>query len=105
MDFIKKVQDALPEIDEYASRLLGWMMCVPYLKESYIKNKIDEDIFYQSMRDFYFKYNECNDVYKTNGLFVDWFFLFFECVYSASEETFSCLPIISSIATMPPIPS
>ena len=78
MKYIEDVQKLLPEIDQYASRLLGWAECIPCLKESYVNNGIDEDIFYHTMQDFVFKIKECRDVHGAFGLFVDWFFLFFE---------------------------
>lgn len=74
--YIESVQKKLPEIDQYASRLLAWLNCVPYLNQSFKKYGISDDIFYESMKDFSYKLKECRDVYGTIGLFVDWFFLF-----------------------------
>ena len=76
--FIQEVQKSIPEIDEFASRLLGWLDCVPYLAEIYKKNGISEEIFYDSMKDFSYKFKECEAVHGVFGLFVDWFFLFFD---------------------------
>ena len=76
--YIESVQKQLPEIDQYKARLIGWLNCVPYLRESFRKNGICEEIFYESMKDFSYKFRECRAVYETDGLFVDWFSLFFE---------------------------
>lgn len=76
--FITEVQKALPELDEYAARLVGWINCIPFLYETYKKFEISEELFFDTMKDFSYKLQECKNVYNTFGLFVDWFFVFFE---------------------------
>lgn len=78
MRYIESVREKLPEIDQYASRLLAWLNCVPYLNESFKKYGISDDVFFESMKDFLYKLKECKNVYGTVGLFVDWFFLFMD---------------------------
>ncbi len=76
--FIKAVQSELSELDEYTSRLLGWVNCIPYLKDRYDKYGVSEEIFFESMKDFSYKLKECKTIHNSIGLFVDWFFLFFD---------------------------
>ncbi len=76
--FIKDVQTALPELDEYKARFVGWINCVPFLYETYKQIGISEEIFFDTMKDFSYKLKECRDVYNRFGLFTDWFFIFFE---------------------------
>ena len=78
VEFINSVNKEIPEIDEYSSRLLGWLNCVPYLHESYKKHGLDDNLFYDTMKDFSYKFKECQAVHGAFGLFVDWFFLLFE---------------------------
>jgi len=77
-DFIKDVQTALPELDEYASRLVGWINCVPFLYETYKQIGISEELFFDTMKDFSYKLQECKTLHNAFGLFVDWFFIIFE---------------------------
>ncbi|MBO5453163.1 MAG: DUF5596 domain-containing protein [Clostridia bacterium] len=76
--FIEKVHKQISEENEYVLNLIAWLNCVPYLQEIYKQNSLDEDVFYESMKDFSYKVKECKTVYGICGLFANWFFLFFE---------------------------
>ena len=102
--YTESVQKALPEIDGYKSRFLGWLVCLPYLKQKFEKHGLCDDIFYESARDFVYKLRECKAVYGTDGFFVDWFFLFFDLklfafgrlqyeIATFESEKYSCGPV------------
>lgn len=76
--FVKQVHEKLPNENEYVLNLLAWINCVPYLYDVYKQFCIDEDVFYESMKDFSYKVKECKSLYNVCGVFVNWFFLFFE---------------------------
>lgn len=76
--FTDAVESELSELNKYTARLLGWLNCIPYLHERYRKHNISDEIFYDTMKDFSYKIRECQDVYNVIGLFVNWFFIFFD---------------------------
>lgn len=76
--YITQMQESICDENEYVLNLLFWLACVPYLYDIYKKYEIDQDIFYESMKDFSYKVKECKDVYGVCGVFVNWFFLFFD---------------------------
>lgn len=76
--FIKQVQDKIPYENKYVLNLLAWLNCIPYLYQNHKKFCIDDVYFYEAMKDFSYKARECKNVYGVCGLFVNWFFLFFE---------------------------
>ncbi len=78
IDFGKQVQKKLPNADGYVLRLIAWLNCVPYLEKIYKDTGLSEELFFESMKDFSYKVRECKNVYDVCGLYVDWFFLFFE---------------------------
>jgi len=76
--FGKKVQEKLPDADGHVLRLIAWLNCVPHLEKIYKEAGLSEELFFESMKDFSYKVRECKNVYGVCGLYVDWFFLFFE---------------------------
>ncbi|MBQ4259546.1 MAG: DUF5596 domain-containing protein [Lachnospiraceae bacterium] len=76
--FAQQVQEKIPEENAYVLNLLAWLNCIPYLHDTYTQFGISDDIFYESMKDFSYKAKECKMVYGVLGVFVNWFFLFFE---------------------------
>ena len=76
--FIQQVHEAIPDGNEFVLNLVAWLNCIPHLYDSYKQLGISDDIFLEAMRDFSYKARECKTVYGVCGLFVNWFFLFFE---------------------------
>ena len=76
--FIQQVHETIPCENEYVLNLLAWLNCIPYLYDRYKQLGISEDVFIEAMKDFSYKARECRNVYGVCGLFVNWFFLFFE---------------------------
>lgn len=78
-EYSHRAQNLFPECDnKYMLSLLFWIHCIPRLECIYEENNISLDIFLDSMKDFSYKINECKDVHGLCGVFVDWFFLFFD---------------------------
>ncbi len=69
---------AIPEENEYFARLLGWLELLPFLKKKYEELGIRDDIFTYTVNDIYCKVKECRKVHGVLGVFVNWFFLFFD---------------------------
>lgn len=99
--FVKKVHEKIPDENAYTLNLLAWLNCMPYLHDIYKQYGISDHIYYESMKDFLFKTRECKAVYDVCGVFVNWFFLFFELkefslgrlqyeVYSFDYEEYTC---------------
>ena len=76
--FIERIHNEIPNENEHLLNLLAWLNCIPYLYEAYKRFGISYELFYEAMKDFSYKANECKMVYGVCGLFVNWFFLFFE---------------------------
>ncbi len=55
---------------EYTVHLLALILMSPHLRELYAKAGIDEEIFYDSLRDLKWKLNECLRMYGIVGTFV-----------------------------------
>ena len=78
-EYLKKVQNVLPDFENpYILQLLFWLYCVPHARKRYAELGIGEDIFYDTMADLACKNQECKDVKGKIGVFVEWFFLFFD---------------------------
>lgn len=60
------------EIHKYTLDLLYMIMLVPELQRLYIKRKISEEIFFDSVSDLKWKAVECKNVYGVWGIFVGW---------------------------------
>ena len=91
--FIKQVQEKIPEENQYVLNLLAWLHCVPYLHTIYRQFHINENIFYETMKDLSYKAKECKNVYGVCGFFVNWFFLFFELkAFSMGRLQFEVYP-------------
>lgn len=99
--FLKQIHKKLPGENEYVLNLLFWLNCIHYLHEAYRKLCIRDEIFYDSMKDLLYKVRECKKIYGICGVFVNWFFLFFELkefalgrlqyeVYQFDYEEYAC---------------
>ena len=71
---------ALSEVPQEQAMLayLFWLHCLPFAWKFYTLLGIDETVFCQSLRDITYKTRECLAVRGYLGVFVDWFFLFFD---------------------------
>lgn len=76
--FVKQIHEKIPGENEYVLNLLFWLNCIPYLHKVYKQLCISDEIFFESMKDFSYKVKECKSIYGICGVFVNWFFLFFE---------------------------
>lgn len=76
--FVKQAHERIADGNKFVLNLLLWLNCIPYLHKEYKKLRISDEIFYDSMKDFLYKVKECKSIYGICGVFVNWFFLFFE---------------------------
>ena len=96
-DLLKKAQDVmylgegndfntvLAELTEkcgvhrYTVNMVFWLYAAIPLRYIYRQRGLDEQIYYDCMKDLLYKLNECKNVYGICGTFVDWFKLFYLC--------------------------
>ena len=74
-------------IHEYCTRLICFLVLVPYSKKYFDAEGLSEEEWYDSMIDLKWKLRECLNVYGIYGTFVDWFQMF----YFAKRVTFGRL--------------
>ncbi len=66
-------------IHEYTVRLLIIIALTKRLKDDYISNGINEDVYVDTMRDLLYKYNECKSLHGIDGTFEwEWYKDLFE---------------------------
>lgn len=61
-------------ISEYMAYMIFLLECVPYAKKIFDEKKLDENIFYDTMKDLKYKLCECKQLYGSWGTFVAWWF-------------------------------
>lgn len=64
--------------NEYISNLLFWLHCIPFAHKCYIREGIEEEVFYDTMKDLVYKTEECKAHYGKCGVYVDWFLHIFD---------------------------
>lgn len=62
----------------YMAHLLFWLHCVPHAKLYYATHGINEAVFWDSMYDLVCKTEMCKKNYGRIGVYLDWFYLFFD---------------------------
>ncbi len=67
------------EINEYSLHFIFLLSCVETIKARYAENGIDEQIYWDTMADLFYKYRECEDCEEVPGIFVaHWYSGFFD---------------------------
>jgi len=91
VNYVNECIKALPEENEHFARLLAWLELLPFLKEKYRELGIGDDIFAYTVNDIYCKVKECRSVHGVLGVFVDWFFLFYDVkLFGFGRLQFEC---------------
>lgn len=62
----------------YMAHLLFWLHCVPHAQIYYAAHGIKESVFWDSMYDLVCKTEMCKKNYGRVGVYLDWFYLFFD---------------------------
>lgn len=78
--FLKQAVALCADCHPYMAHLLFWLHCVPHAQQFYAENGINEAVFWDSMYDLVCKTEMCKKNYGRVGVYLDWFYLFFDYV-------------------------
>ena len=73
IDILKRIAEKI-NISEYSVDMLFLLIAVRPMHYIYKKSGINDDVFYETIKDFGYKLNECKKMYGVRGTFViDWY--------------------------------
>ena len=76
--FLAQAASLCQEYHTYMAHLLFGLHCVPHAQIYYAAHGIKESVFWDSMYDLVCKTEMCKKNYGRVGLYLDWFYLFFD---------------------------
>ncbi len=75
--YIEKAAEILGE-NVHTVNMVFWLLCTIPLKETYKKNNLSDEMYYDTVSDFKAKLNECKKMHDVWGTHVTWFAPFFK---------------------------
>lgn len=77
---LKQAEALCPRCHPYMAHLLFWLHCVERGRVYFTREGINEAVFWESMYDLVCKTRMCKKNYGRVGVYLDWFYLFFDCL-------------------------